>query len=118
MVMVDIWISVTGTDPVGRMEDLDSRLSEEPELRGRVQQAEVSPASGELGAVADALVAALGTGGVASVLAASLRTFLAQPHGSDLRIVAQDPEERWVGVDAKRVNDVEGLVRRALGQAE
>lgn len=69
---------------------------------------------GELGAVTDVLIVALGTGGTASVLASSLRTFLAQPRRSDVRITVQAPDGSRVEVDAKRVADVENLVRQAL----
>lgn len=115
---MDIRLSVVGTDRVGKLAELASWLSQEPDLRGHVRHAAAVPAAGELGAVADSLVAALGAGGAVSALAASLRGFLAQPRRSDVRIIVVEVEGRRVELDAKRVDDVDGLLRRVLGQDE
>jgi hypothetical protein len=117
-VMMDVRLSVAGADPVGSLEEVASWLSQEPELRGRVKPVAAVPAVGELGAVAEVLVAALGTGGAVSALAASLRGFLSQPRRSDVRITVEGPDGRRVELEAKRVENVEILVRQALGQGE
>ena len=116
--MADIRISLADDDPVGGIEALWAWLRDEPELRGVVRLIADSPGAGEMGSASSVLVAALGTGGAVSVLAASLRAFLTQPRRSDVRITVQGPDGRRVEVDAKRVDDAEGLVRQVLGQVE
>ena len=115
---MSVRLSVKGDDPVGGLEDLSDWLALEPELRGLITPESAGPAPGELGAVTDVLVAAVGSGGALSVLAASLKMFLTAPHRSDLRIVVSaTPDGRRVEVDAKRVGDVEALIRQVLGEA-
>jgi hypothetical protein len=116
--MADVRLSVAGVDPVAELESLAVWLSDEPDLRGLIGFAAAVPSPGELGAAADAVVAAVGAGGAVSVLAAALRAYLVQPRGSDVRIVAQGPDGRRVELDAQRVDDVEGLLRQVLGQGE
>jgi hypothetical protein len=41
---------------------------------------------------------------------------LAQPRRSDVRIVVTSPDGRRVELDAKRVGDVEQLLRQTLGE--
>jgi membrane-associated two-gene conflict system component 1 (EACC1) len=113
---VSICLSVEGDNPVSGLEELSDWLRREPELRGLLTPADARPASGELGAAAEVLVAAVGGGGALSVLAASLRSFLSLPRRSDVRIVVLEPSGRSVKVDAKNVRDVEALIREILGQ--
>jgi hypothetical protein len=117
-VVMDVRLLIEGADPVGGLEALALWLRQEPELRSRVKLEETAPAAGELGAVAEVLVAALGSGGAVSALAVSLRGFLSQPRRSDVRIIVEGPGGRRMALDAKRVGDVEGLVRQALGHQE
>lgn len=118
LIVVDFRVSVAGADPVGGLEELAEWLGLEPGLRGLIRPAVSVPSPGQLGGVTDVLVAALGTGGAVSVFASSLRAFLSQPRRSDVRIVVQDPDGRRVEVVAQRVEDVEGLLRRALEPGE
>ncbi|MFI9788920.1 hypothetical protein ACIHEI_36225 [Kitasatospora sp. NPDC051984] len=114
--MSDLRLSVAGGDSIDAIDelaDLADWLRHEPELRGLVAFADPEPGPGELGALADALVVAVGSGGALTVLAASLRAYLSQPRKSDVRIVVR-AEERSVTVDAKRVKDVEALLRETL----
>ncbi|MEV6160745.1 hypothetical protein AB0L71_02215 [Streptomyces sp. NPDC052052] len=105
-------------NPVEGLEELSDWFAQEPDLRGLVRGNTV-PGPGELGAVTDALVVAVGSGGVLSVLAASIKAFLALPRRSDVRIkVSGRPDGRTVEIDAKRVSDVEAILRQALGQDE
>ncbi|WP_245594678.1 effector-associated constant component EACC1 [Actinospica robiniae] len=113
-----MWLSVEGDDPAEGLAQLSDWLGRESELRGLVRPGDSAPGPGELGALADALVAAVGGGGAISVLAASLKAFLAQPRRSDVRIVLRTSDGRRVEVDAKRVGNVEALVRETLRQPE
>ena len=115
---MSVWLSVEGVDQVDGLEELSSWLRQEPELRGLVKPVDSEPEPGELGAFAGALVVAAGSGGAVSMPAASLKMYLSHPHRSDVKIVLSTPDCRRVEVDAKRVGDVEALVRETLGQAE
>jgi hypothetical protein len=111
---VSIRLSVVGGEPVESPAELLEWLSQEPELQGLVHPAGTAPGPGEMGVWSDVLVAAVGSGGAASVLAASLKTFLSLPQRSDVTIVVTGPDGRRVEIDAKRVGDVEALVRQAV----
>lgn len=67
-----------------------------------------------MGAVSDALIVALSSGGAATVLAHSVPTWLKQQR-SDVTIEIHDPHGREVTVTAKRVADAEAVIRRVLG---
>lgn len=109
-----VHVSVQGDKPVEGLEELSDWLRLESELRGRVSSAAAVPRPGELDALSDALMVAVGSGGTLSVLATSLKTFLAQPRRSDVRIVVTSPDGRRVELDAKRVSDVDQLLRQTL----
>jgi hypothetical protein len=113
-------LSVQGGEPTEQLAELADWLAQDDELRGVVKPAPADPAAGELGASSDVLVAAVGGGGVVSVLATSLKAFLAQPRRSDVTIVVTAPDGRRVEIDAKRVRlqDVEALVRQVCGEVE
>ncbi|MGW3202137.1 effector-associated constant component EACC1 [Streptomyces sp. NPDC001118] len=111
--MSSLRLSVTGDDSIDELTDLADWLQHEPELRGLITFADPEPGPGELGALADALAVAVGSGGVLTVLAASLRAYVSQPRKSDVRILVR-AQGRSVTVEAKRVNDVEALLRETL----
>lgn len=115
----EIRLSVEGSDPVAELHELSEWLRLEPQLHGLVTPEATAPKTGQLGAaLAEVLVAAVGSGGAVSVLAASLRTFLTQPRRADVRIVVTAPGGRRVEIDAKGVDDIEALLRRMLEQPE
>jgi hypothetical protein len=115
--VVGVRLSVEGEDSIGGLEELSDWLGREPDLRRMITPVFAEPACGELGTLTDALIMAVGSGGALSALAASLKTFLALPRRSDLRIVLSAPDGRRVEIDAKRVADVEAVIR-ALGTVE
>jgi len=114
----EVRLSVEGGDPVEELQDLSEWLRLEPQLHGLVTPEAAAPEAGQLGALAEVLVAAVGSGGAVSVLAASLRAFLIQPRRADVRIVVTAPGGRRVEIDAKGVDDIEALLRRVLEQSE
>jgi hypothetical protein len=75
------------------------------------------PGEGELGALADVLVVAVGSGGALSVLATSLKAWLAQPRGSDVVIRVQRDGGQTVEIDANRIDGerIDALLRQVLG---
>ncbi|OLB75938.1 MAG: hypothetical protein AUI14_20010 [Actinobacteria bacterium 13_2_20CM_2_71_6] len=112
---MDLRISVSsdpGTD--SQLRSLVDWLDHEPELRGRVRALARPPAGNELGATTDAVQVALGAGGAIAVLASSLRVWFAQPRRSDVRLKIRGSSGRTIEVDAKRVSNVEALIREVL----
>jgi hypothetical protein len=75
------------------------------------------PGDGELGALADVLVVAVGSGGTLSVLATSLKAWLARPHGQHVRIRVRRDDGETVEIDADRIDaeQADSLLRQALG---
>lgn len=114
---MEIRISLVNGDRAVGLESLGDWLRGEPELAGRVGVAGTKPRAGELGALGDALVVAVGSGGTLSVLAMSLKSWLSQPRRSDVRIRVEGETGRVVEISADRVDGerVEALVRQALG---
>ncbi|MFE3230094.1 hypothetical protein [Nocardia sp. NPDC059228] len=115
---IDFVVAVTEGNQFGDMDSLAMWLRQEPELRGRIHIAPRVPDAGEMGSVVDAITVAVGGGGSVSVLAMSLRTWLAQPRRSDVSIRIRHSDGRSVTVDAKRVGDVEALLRSILDTDE
>jgi hypothetical protein len=116
---VEVRISCVGEDSAAGIESLSDWLHGERELAGRLRLSGPVPGRNELGALADVLVVAVGSGGTLSVLATSLKAWLAQPHKPDFRVRVKGPDGRSVEIDAKRtdVASVLTLLREALGTA-
>ena len=114
---MEVRISCVGGDRADGIESLSDWIRGEPELAGRLRIAGPMPGEGELGALADVLVVAVGSGGTLSVLAASLKAWLAQPRRSDVRIRVQQEDGRTVEIDADRIEGerVDALIQQALG---
>jgi hypothetical protein len=111
---MEIRVSVTEGDST-ELDSLNEWLRNEPELAGRIKTAASPPQPGELGALAEALVVAVGSGGAISVLAGSLKAWLSLPHRSDIRIKV-DGGGRSVDIDAKRIDGerLDSIIRRVL----
>jgi Effector Associated Constant Component 1 len=114
---VEVRISCVGGDRAVGIESLSDWLRGEPELAGRLRVAGPMPGEGELGALADVLVVAVGSGGTLSVLATSLKAWLAQPHGQHVRIRLRRDGGETVEIDANRIDaeQADALLRQALG---
>lgn len=99
------------------MEALAAWFGDEPELHGLIEQADAAPSGGELGAVPDTLVAAVGSGGAVTALAASLKGFFGQTRGAKVRLVVTRPDGTKVELDADRVKrkSVPELTAQVLG---
>ena len=112
---MEVRVSLVGDGRIDELESLDDWLRENPQLAGRVKMSGTTPREGELGAVADALVVAVGSGGTLSVLATSLHAWLSQPRRSDLRIRVQG-NGRVAEIAADRVDPAQAeiLLRQAL----
>ncbi|AUY49155.1 hypothetical protein C2142_09635 [Streptomyces sp. CB01881] len=110
---------MTGERTAEEAESLADWLRGEPGLAG-VRLTGAVPAPGELGSVSDLVTVAVGAGGAVSVLAASLRTWFAQPKRSDIRLKIRRPGGEAVEIDAKRVRgkDLEAVLRQVLDRGE
>jgi hypothetical protein len=113
---VEVRISVLNGDRVTELESLDDWLRGEPDLAGRVNRAGLKPGIGELGALADALVVSVGSGGTLSVLALSLNTWLSHARRSHVRIRVEGDSGQVVEIQADHVNakSVETLVQQVI----
>ena len=89
-------------DAEGDFRSLRDWLAREPELRGGVRTEEKPVRPGELGALEDVLMVALGSGGAATVLARSVSVWLQQrrselsveitaPNGTHVEITGAGP---------------------------
>ena len=114
---MEVRISCVGGDRTVGIESLSDWLRGEPELAGRLRVAGPTPGEGELGALADVLVVAAGSGGTLSVLATSLKAWLAQPHGQHVRIRVRRDGGETVEIDADRIDaeQADALLSQALG---
>ncbi|MFD4444740.1 hypothetical protein ACFWPK_33670 [Nocardia sp. NPDC058519] len=110
----DVIVAVSGGDGIAGTESLIAWLRQEPELRGRIHAVSSEPGDGEMGSVVDVATVAVGAGGAVSMLAMSLKTWLAQPRRSDVSIEIRHPDGRSVVIDAKRVDDVDALLNTVL----
>lgn len=109
-------VQIQASNELEALESLADWLRGEPELAGRVRFAVPEPQEGEMGALTDALVVAVGSGGAITVLATSLKTWLAHPRRSDIRVVLRSGKNQTVEIDAKRTtaDDVERVVRALM----
>jgi hypothetical protein len=108
-------ISLAVDDPV-ELESLYSWLRRERDLAGRVKLAGSAPRAGELGAAAEALIVAVGSGGAVSVLAGSLKAWVSLPRRSDVHIQVRGTGGRAIEITAKRIQEerVDDLLRQVL----
>ena len=111
-----VLVSLAGSRQAEALESLDDWLKDEPRLAGRVRMSGNVPGEGELGALGEALVVAVGSGGTLSVLATSLHAWLSQPRRSDVRIRVQGDNGRIAEIAADRIDaaQAEALLRQAL----
>jgi len=112
---VNVSLQVAGDNASDAAAELQAWLGYEPLLRGRITLAMRQPEVGELGSAMDLISVAVGAGGALTALAASLKTFFAQPRRSDVRITIRTEDGRSIEIDARRVNDVDKLVADTLG---
>ena len=110
--------ALISVDPISELESLQDWLARESEFSGRVRLIGQTPVSGQLGSTADVLSVTLGAGGPLSVVAASLRSWFAQPRRSDVRIVVRRADGGSVEIDAKRVGDVDKLLEQTLSRVD
>jgi hypothetical protein len=103
-------LSIEGDGATGELARLYKWLGHEPDLGPLVRYRGGIPTPGTLGPQ-EILVAAVSSGGVLSVLVASLKGFFALPRRSDIRLVVTRASGTRIEFEAKQVSDPETLVR-------
>ncbi|WP_328323962.1 hypothetical protein OHA70_32065 [Kribbella sp. NBC_00382] len=115
---MDVTVRVAEGDAEDELRSLRDWLATDDEFRGRLGLAGNGPAPGEMGAVVDLLTVAVGGGGVATVLAASISAWL-RTRRSDVTIeITESVNLRSVKVTANRIKDPEGMIREVLDAKE
>ena len=107
-------ISIEGDDG-DELRALNTWLSDEQELRGRVKLKQAPPRASDLGAIADSVVVAFGAGGAGTVLASSLITWL-KTRRTTARLTVRT-SDRTVELELETVDDVEPTLKQILDAA-
>jgi hypothetical protein len=94
-------ISVGGA--AHELRSLHDWLRRVDELRGRVEPVRAPVGPGEMGGAGEALVVAVGSGGMGAVLAGALSTWISQRR-SDVKLTVTREDGRTIELDAKRVD--------------
>lgn len=103
---MDAVVTAEGPDAGDQLWALRGWLADVEELRGRVSPREHPPWPGTLGPVLEALVVAVGPGGAATALAASVVAWLRNRHG-EVRVKLTRPDGRSMELTAKRVAELD-----------
>lgn len=106
---VQLWIE--GDGALDELMSLYDYLRRNPVLRPLVRYQSGSSATGTLGTVDAFILAAVGSGGALTALAASLNGFFARPRrsSSDIHLTVQKGDFK-LELDAKRVSDTAAVV--------
>ncbi|MEU0548773.1 hypothetical protein [Micromonospora sp. NPDC005979] len=96
------------------LQSLFAWLQKEEELRGRVNVRRPAVVDGEMGALADTLTMALGSGGAVAALIATMSTWLTVRRARIVVEVSTTGSTRRVEIDAKDAEDAGRLLRAAL----
>ncbi|MGW0836630.1 effector-associated constant component EACC1 [Streptomyces prunicolor] len=112
---IEVQISATELDERKQLESLENWLRLDSNFRGRTSLSG-TPSEGDLGTAVELLAVAIGSGGVISVLATSLSTWIQQPKKSDITLKVTGPTGKTVEIDAKRATpqEVNELLIKAL----
>ncbi|MEV5653722.1 hypothetical protein [Streptomyces sp. NPDC052291] len=122
--MIEKWpieAQITVTDSAERMhlESLDSWLRMDSSFRGRTKLSG-TPSENDLGTAVELLTVAIGSGGVISVLAASLSSWFQQPKRTDITLKVTRPNGKSVEIHARRatLDEITKLLHETLETGE
>ncbi|NDZ77081.1 hypothetical protein G3I19_00795 [Streptomyces sp. SID10853] len=102
-----------GHDVAAELASLHQWLAREDALRGRVRIEQRPIGAEHMGALADTLVVAVGSGGAGAVLARSVSVWL-QQRRSDVTVEVTSPTGDKVTVAARRVPDAQAVIETVL----
>jgi hypothetical protein len=114
---MDALVAVENDPSSEALRDLFEWLSSDGELRGRLQLRIAPVQPDEMGASNELIAVALGSGGVGTVLARSLTTWLSQ-RKSDLVIKVTGRNGQTITVNARHVQDPLVILERAIGAVD
>jgi hypothetical protein len=108
---MDLYVQVDGGNDEAELRSLYNWLRRDDDLRGsHIDRAAPGPGPEDMGALSDAVVVSLGTGGVGVAVVQSLSTWL-RTRGAHVRLKIRGPHGE-LDVDMERVRDPEALVAR------
>lgn len=106
---MNVELTVGGPGSLDELKNLEDWLLDDPELAGcPITRPAGSPAPGEMGALSDVLVVALGSGGAGATLAGSLSVWLRTRVG-DVTLRVRTPQGE-TELTARNARDAQALV--------
>jgi hypothetical protein len=106
---MNVELAVVGPGPYDELKNLEDWLLDDPGLAGcPITRPAASPAPGEMGALSDVLVVALGSGGAGATLAGCLSVWLRTRVG-DLTLRVRTPRGE-AELTARNAKDVEAVI--------
>ncbi|MFE7277414.1 hypothetical protein [Streptomyces sp. NPDC057623] len=111
----DLRIKVDSADAVDDYLALAGWFRHERALHGQVHLVPAAPAGGELGTAFELLTVSLGSGGVATVLAGSLATWLQNRRTPTKVRITITRGDRTLELETGDAAEAEALIRRLLG---
>ena len=110
---MDVTIRISGPDHLAELASLEDWLLREPQLADcSVAMPPATPAEGQMGAISEVLVVALGSGGTGAVLAGALTTWLrTRVNDLTIRIHTENGDLEYQARSTKDPNDL----MRAIG---
>ncbi|QKW49511.1 effector-associated constant component EACC1 [Streptomyces buecherae] len=112
--MGDAQLSLESPRPLDDSLELAEWLRHERGLQGHVRLTQAAPAVGELGAGPDLLTVALGSGGIGTVLAGSLATWLQSRRTPTKVRITLTRADRTLEIETGDANEAETLIARFL----
>ncbi|MFI9045316.1 hypothetical protein [Streptomyces sp. NPDC053427] len=107
----ELTLAVAGSDGESHLRSLQDWLSSDDELRGRVAWRYAPPEAGHMGGTLQVLTVALGTGGIAALIAPLCTWFTGRR--PDVAVTLELGDGRKVSVDVKRATDQQAVIREA-----
>ncbi|WP_448333789.1 effector-associated constant component EACC1 [Streptomyces sp. DSM 41534] len=112
----DVQIMLDSADALDDRLALAGWLRRERGLQGSVHVPPVAPAEGELGAALELLTVSLGSGGIATVFAGSLATWLQSRRTPTKVRITITWADRTLELETGDAAEAEALIRRFLGE--
>ncbi|MEU3426184.1 effector-associated constant component EACC1 [Streptomyces gardneri] len=111
---VNVELRLQSSKTVDDLIGLSEWLRGERRLQGRVQQVRSNPEPGQLGGAFEVVSVALGSGGIATVLASSVATWL-QSRRSDPKLrITITRADRTLEIEASSADEAEDLIKRFM----
>lgn len=110
----DVRLTLDSAQPVDDLLKLADWLRLERALQGRVRVIATPPSDGELGPAVDLVTVALGSGGVGTVLASSITSWLLSRRKAVKIRLTVTRSDRTLEIETDNADEAEALVRRFI----